>query len=57
MRIKYKAPGQFFFRRFWRVKSWVMRQDGTIERAVNARGCQLFLPPGMVVVLVKPRLG
>lgn len=51
MRIKYKGPSQFFFRRFWRVVTWTQHADGSFT-AVNKAGKKLFLPPDVVVVVV-----
>jgi len=52
MRIKYKAPEQFFYRRFWRVTEF--RDDPTSGGwfAKNKAGKALYLPPGMVVIVV-----
>ncbi len=51
MRIKYKAPGQFLYRRFWRVLTWDRASDGAIV-AHNEAGKTLYLPAGMVVIIV-----
>lgn len=51
MRIKYKAPNQFFYRRFWRVTQWSQCADGSFW-AENKGGRKLFLPAGMCVVVV-----
>lgn len=51
MRIKYKSPSQVFFRRFWRVTEWSKTSEGGFE-ATNKAGKKLFLPVGMVVVVV-----
>lgn len=52
MRIKYKAPGQFFYRRFWRVTKYTEREGGGVDRAENKRGKKLFLPAGMITIVV-----
>ncbi len=52
MRIKYKAPTQFIYRRFWRVTELGQTADGAFW-AVNKAGKKLFLPIGMVVIVVK----
>lgn len=51
MRIKYKAPGQLLYRRFWRVTKHAKLEDGGWF-AVNKAGKVLHLPPGMVVIIV-----
>lgn len=51
MRIKYKAPTQFFYRKFWLVTAWSRNADGSIQ-ATNKAGHTLYLPPGMVVITV-----
>lgn len=52
MRIKYKAPGQFFYRRFWRVTNLRERDDGSVMWATNKAGKKLYLPVGMVTIIV-----
>lgn len=52
MRIKYKGPNQFFYRRFWRVVSIVRRMDGTVASAANKRGKVIYLPSDLVVIVV-----
>ncbi len=51
MRIKYKGQNQFLFRRFWRVTTWSRDPNGALV-AVNKAGKKLYLPPGMVVIVV-----
>ena len=51
MRIKYKAPGQLLFRRFWRVTNVTKAADGSFK-ALNKRGRELHLPAGMVVIVI-----
>ena len=51
MRIKYKAPTQLLYRRFWRVTEWKRTENGGIV-AKNKAGKLLLLPPGMCVIVV-----
>lgn len=54
MRIRYKAPGSFLYRRFWRVTEYVRLGDGGWT-AKNKAGKMLFLPAGMCVIVVGER--
>lgn len=51
MRVKYKHPKQFLFRRFWRVSTVDQNKDGSFT-VVNRAGKILHLPAGMVVIVV-----
>jgi hypothetical protein len=54
MRIKYKAPTQFLYRRFWRVTEWRWEAGGAFY-AKNKAGKELYLPAGMVVIVFGQR--